>query len=104
LLAHPKIAVDVKAALRAIEIVNLLALDKAGQVPAKMDALIESVTGQPASFKVNWSFAGALHFIGKEEKLKAHHAWLGRLFGALQSENRDAMLKALREAKTDFKP
>jgi tetratricopeptide (TPR) repeat protein len=103
LLANPKITVDLKVALRAIEIANLLALDKANQVPAKLDGLIESVTGQPAGFKVDWSFAGTLHFIGKDEKLKAHRAWLGRLFGALQSENRDAMLKALREVTADFK-
>ncbi|MDQ3013893.1 MAG: hypothetical protein M3X11_24725, partial [Acidobacteriota bacterium] len=103
LLANPKVEVSTASALRAIDVANLLALDKADLVPAKLDAMIQAIASQPADFKINWSFDGTLHFIGQNEKLARCREWLRQLFNAAQAENRDAIVKGLREAKAGFK-
>ncbi len=65
--------------------------------------MIAAIAAQPADFNVNWNFAGTLHFIGQNEKLANYREWLRQLFSAVKAENRDAILKALREAKAKFK-
>jgi tetratricopeptide (TPR) repeat protein len=103
LLTNPKLDVSPRAGLRMIEIANLLALGKAELVPGKLDELIEVVSGQPADFKITWTFNGTPHFIGKHEKLATHREWLSKFFGAAQGENREALLKALRESRAAFR-
>jgi tetratricopeptide (TPR) repeat protein len=103
LLAKPEVPAKTKTALRAIEIANLLALNQAGQVPGKIDALIDEVSRQPATFEVDWVFDGTRHFINQNEKLLPYRAWLGQLFDALHSKDRDAMLKAFQEVLANFK-
>jgi len=104
LLASPLITASNEAVLRAIGIAALLALDKTNQVPTELDALLKYIGSQPADFKVDWNSTSIIYFIGQKDKLKARHAWLQRLFDALQSEGRDKMLKTLREVKVEFKP
>jgi tetratricopeptide (TPR) repeat protein len=104
LLAKPEIWARTKIGLRVIEIANLLALDQAAEVPAKLDLLIAAVAAQPAVFKITWTFNGTLHFIGQSEKLAARRDWLKLLFSATEGANREAALKTLREAKAGFKP
>jgi tetratricopeptide (TPR) repeat protein len=103
LLTNPNVPPDVKTALSAIEIANLLALDQDGQVPAKLEALIDEVRQQPVSFHVIWSFDGTRYFIAHNEKLKPHRAWLGQLFEAFKAEEQDALLKALLETQARLK-
>jgi len=103
LLVNPGVESKTAIALRAIEIANLLALDKAGSIPARIDALLEAVARQPADFQDEWSFDGTLHFIGQNEKLSPYREWLRQLFNAVKAENRDAIVKAVREAKAGFK-
>ncbi len=94
LLIDPKLDGGINAALRMINIANLLALGKAEMAPRKLDDLIELVSNQPADFKVTWTFNGTLHFIGQHEKLAPHRGWLKQLFAVAQADNRDGMIKA----------
>ena len=103
LFANTKVVVRTTSALRAIDIVNSLALNKADQVPARLDAMIQAIANQPVEFKVTWTFNGTLHFIGENEKLVVYRDWLKLLFSAADDENREAVLKVLREAKARFK-
>jgi tetratricopeptide (TPR) repeat protein len=103
LLAMPEVPVSTKTALRTIDIASLLADGKTSQVPVKLDTLIADVTRQPTEFKFTWGFDGTKHFIGQNESLSPYRGWLGQLFDALASKDRDTMLKALRDVRANFK-
>lgn len=87
--------------LRAVEIANLIALNRSAEVPAKMKNLIEALESQKADFKVDWSFAGTRNFISQSDQFAAKRAWLLGLFAAMGGENRDAIIKNLRALKTE---
>lgn len=82
--------------LRAVEIANLIALNRSGEVPAKMKNLIEALESQKADFRVEWSFTGVKHFISQNEQFAANRAWLLELFEAMGGENRDLIIKSLK--------
>jgi tetratricopeptide (TPR) repeat protein len=102
LLADPEHLAGAKIALRMIEVANLLALDNADRVPAALAALHKSLSDQKADFRINWSFNGTLNFINRQEKFASYRPWLNRFFSAAKEENRDAIVKALREAQAQF--
>jgi hypothetical protein len=85
--------------LRALEIANLIALNRSGEVPAKMKNLIEALESQKADFRVEWSFTGVKHFISQSEQFAANRVWLLGLFAAIGRENRDAIIKNLKALK-----
>ncbi len=103
LLANSDIELPDKIVLRAIEIANLLALNKTKPIPSKLDTLFAAVASQPDTFKVGWTFNGTKHFISQNEKLAPYRAWLLQLFSALEKEGREAILAALREVREKFK-
>lgn len=103
LLATPIVPSSVKVPLRAVEIASLLAEGKAGQTTVKIDLMIADVTHQPPDFKLAWSFNGTKHFVDQSEKLSRYRGWLGQLFDALGSKDRDTMLKALQQVRSTFK-
>jgi hypothetical protein len=103
LLAKPEVPTKTKSALRAIEIADLLALNKTNKIPIKIEALIAEVSRQPVEFKVEWSFSGTRHFIGQNEKLTPYRVWLISLFDALAGKDRKTILKGLQEVKDSFK-
>jgi len=87
----------------AINIANLLALNKSKLVPAQLNTLQTTIASQPDSFQVGWSFNGTKHFISQNEKLAPHRAWLLQLFEALEiKEGRKAILAALHEVRKKF--
>lgn len=98
LLTNEKVDVTVRIALRAIEIADLMALNKSNEVPLRMKTLIELVGSQPADFKVEWSFEGTKHFIDHTKELASNKDWLLRLFVAMERENRDAIVVGLKVA------
>ena len=102
LLTDPERSAGAKIALRMIEVANLLALDNADQVPAALAAILKTVSDQKADFRINWSFSGTLNFINRQEKFASYRPWLDRFFSVAQEENRAAIVKALREAQTQF--
>jgi tetratricopeptide (TPR) repeat protein len=102
LLADPALPAGAKIALQMIEVANLLALDNADQVPAALTALNKTVSDQKADFQIDWSFSGALNFINSQERFVSYRPWLNRFFSAAQEENRDAIVKALREVRTQI--
>jgi len=93
-----------KIALRAIEIANLLALQKTELVPGKIEQLHEIMASQPEDFTVDWPFTGTKDFISHHETLVPYRTWLLQLFEALEGANRQAILVALQQARTHFQP
>ena len=102
LLADPQLSPNTKIALQMIEVANLLALDNAPQVSAALTALGKSISDQEIGFRIRWNFNGTLNFINHEEKFAPYRAWLNQFFGIARGENREAILKALREAQEQF--
>jgi len=102
LLKNPEIDTHVNIALRAIEIANLVALNKTSQIPDKLDNLVSNITSQPDTFKVNWSFEGTKHFISQNEKLAPYRQWLIQLFEALEQEGRENILVALKAVRESW--
>jgi len=103
LLTTPSVP-SAKIALKMIEVANLLALDKAEEVPDSMATLMKTVGEQEPNFRIVWSFGGTLHFINQREELRIYRPWLTEFFRAATGENRDAILKALRESQSQFRP
>lgn len=85
--------------LRAVEIANLIALNRSAEVPAKMKNLIEVLESQKADFRVEWSYAGVKHFISQSEQFATNRAWLLGLIEAMSHDNRDAIIKNLKALK-----
>ncbi len=102
-LTDPETATFFKTALRAIEIASLLVDDKAIEVLNRLDTLIKEVEDARPKFKVIWTFDGTRHFIHENQKLLPYETWLGQLFDALGSKDRDTMLKELRQVRAEFK-
>jgi tetratricopeptide (TPR) repeat protein len=102
LLTDTKLSPSAKIALQMIEVAKLLALDNADQVSAALAEILKTISDQKADFQINWSFSGTLNFINLQEKFASYRPWLNRFFSAAQEENRDATVKALREAQTQF--
>ncbi len=104
LLENSQVEPSTKAALRAIAVANLFALNKRKQVPIQLDTLQTTIASQPDTFKVGWTFNGTKHFISQNEKLAPYRPWLLQLFQALEiEEGREAILAALREVRKKFK-
>jgi len=102
LLVNPDVEPQTIVALRAIEIANLLALEKAARVPGKIDTMLETISKQPEDFKVTWAFGGTLHFISQYAPLAPHRDWLQQFFGALIDTDRQAMVTGLQVARASF--
>jgi len=92
-------AAKITIPLRAIEIANLIALNRSEEVPVKIKNLIEALESQSADFRVEWSFAGTKHFISHGEQFGARRTWLLELFEAMGGENRDSIIKRLKILK-----
>jgi tetratricopeptide (TPR) repeat protein len=90
-------------AIRALEIANLVALNRSAEVPSRLKNLIEVLESQPADFNVQWSFAGTRKFISQSEQFALKRAWLLELFAAMEGENRKVMSKKLKSASETFK-
>lgn len=103
LLAEPGLPAPVKIPLRAIEIASLLAVNEAKQVPGELDVLIADVVSQPQEYRVGWSCEGTRYFIDHSRILLTRRVWLGTLLDVLASENRDELLKKLKEVKVAFR-
>jgi len=102
LVENPTLQASTKIALRVIEIANLLALNNATQVPAKLQTLIDSLAAQPDDFKVTWTFNGTKHFIDQHAQLAPYRTWVGQLFTALEAEDRQTVLTGLQAARIDL--
>jgi tetratricopeptide (TPR) repeat protein len=93
---HPDESID----LRILEITILLAQGKADPVPAKVDALLQSID---ASTNLNFkNFAGVRHFISQDQMLH-YQQWLEQFHSAFQSKNKTEVVKVLREARERLK-
>jgi tetratricopeptide (TPR) repeat protein len=101
-LSDARIEAQIKIPMRAIEIANLIALNRQPEVPSKLKDLIEVVESQPADFKVQWRFAG-IKWITSHKTFPAKGAWLAQLFTAIEGENRETIVKKLRAASENLK-
>ncbi|HET6975465.1 MAG TPA: tetratricopeptide repeat-containing protein [Pyrinomonadaceae bacterium] len=103
-LSDDRIDAKFKISLLPMEIANLIALKRAADVPAKMKNLIELLEAQPVDFKLSRSFEETKHVVRASQQFDASQAWLLRLFGAMELENRDAILKEVRATAESFTP
>ena len=101
MLSDPKVEAQIKIPVRAIEIANLIALNREPEVPLKLKDLIEVVESQPSDFKVQWSFAG-IKWITSHKTFPAKTAWLADFFTAMEGENRELIVKKLRAVSETF--
>jgi tetratricopeptide (TPR) repeat protein len=97
-LSDDRFDAHTKIPLRALEIANLIALNRSAEVPGKLERLIEAVASQAPDFKIQRSFAGVQHFIDGNPQFAANKTALFQLFGAFAGENRDAIIKKLHSA------
>jgi tetratricopeptide (TPR) repeat protein len=104
LLEHPAVALPMQIALRAIEIANMLALQKTELVPGNIEQLQEIIASQPEDFTVDWSFAGTKYFVSLHATLAPYRTWLLPFFEALEGANRQAILGGLQQAQAHFHP
>ena len=101
-LSDHRIEARIKISLLAIEIANLIALKRPTEVPGRMKNFIGLLESQPADFKLQRSFEGTKHFINQSQQADANKAWLLRLFGSMDGENRDAIIKEVKAAFDSF--
>src|SRR5215217_2124581 len=102
IMSDAKFGATIKIPLRALEIANLIALNRSAEIQPKIKNLIDAVETQKADFKVQWSFAGIKHFI-ESEQFASKKTWLLELFAAFDEENRDSVIKKLQAASANFK-
>jgi len=91
---------SVRRNMHLLEIVNLLALGRDTQVPAKLNTLISEMEA-PGRF-VTLSLEGVVHYVERNEGLP-HRSWLQQFFNSFKKENYDGGYRALRKARDDFK-
>jgi tetratricopeptide (TPR) repeat protein len=95
-LSDVRVEARIKIPLLAIEIASLIALKRSAEVPARMKNLIDLMETQPPDFKVQWSFKGMERFVGQSQQFAEKKDWLLRFLGAMEGENRDAILKEVK--------
>ena len=83
--------------MRVVEIANLLALGKTDLVPTKLRLLMVTVGDQPENFHTNLPYDGVRHFVDEYASLLPYRGWLTGLFNAIESNDRQAILKGLQE-------
>ncbi|MCH7755388.1 hypothetical protein IH970_09750 [candidate division KSB1 bacterium] len=104
ILENPEVAASSKIALQAVGLANATALGKLSETNGSLEQLISMVSNQVDTFKVSWQFNGTRHFIdtSENEHLATHRDWLLSLFQALEGENRQAILAALRQVQASW--
>jgi tetratricopeptide (TPR) repeat protein len=92
----------VHSVMRIIEVPNLIALKKAGMIPAKLDTMLELVKSQPENFRIEFNTAGMLYYVNQNTLFESYRVWLEKFFGIIAGQNRDAIYITLEEAKKAF--
>ncbi|MEX5213531.1 MAG: tetratricopeptide repeat protein [Nitrospiraceae bacterium] len=95
LISNPQLPPGTVAGLRALEVVNLVALKKMDLISGRLDILLSFIASQPETFTGEWSFEGTKHFISQHEGFAQHRAWLLDLLTGLEGKKRDEMLPRL---------
>lgn len=95
LLDSGQLPPELEAAMRMLEIANLLALSRTNEVAARLDSLRAQVEAQPDDFTVGWTFEGSSHYVGNEAALEKHRGTLFGLLWAAETGQRDALLTAI---------
>lgn len=103
-LSDAKFEAKIKIPMRVIEIANLIALNRSAEIPLKVKDLIAVLETQKEDFSVEWSFVGITHFISQNEQFGANRTWLLGILGAMAGENRDAIVKRLKDASESVEP
>ena len=98
LISNPQLPPATAAGLRALDIVNLVALNKTDLIPGRLDALRSFIASQPETFIGEWSFEGTKHFISQHERFAKDRAWLLDLLTGLEGKKRNEMLAAINAA------
>ncbi|HSE59506.1 MAG TPA: hypothetical protein VLA99_12450 [Nitrospiraceae bacterium] len=98
LVSNPQLPPGTAAGLRALEMANLVALNKTDIIPSRLDALRSFIASQPETFTGEWGFEGTKHFISQHERFAKDRAWLLDLLTGLEGKKRDDMVAAINAA------
>ena len=102
LLVTPDLEARARVALQTLEIATLLALNKPGSIPGKVEVTRAAVASQPEDFKLGWTFDGTKHFITQNESLAPYREWLLGLIAAVGEKDRNTILAALDTTRANF--
>jgi tetratricopeptide (TPR) repeat protein len=102
IISNPGLPVANLAGLRALEIANLVGLNRMDSIPDRLKTLHDFIASQPDTFLVEWSFEGAKHFIGQTQVFERHRSWLLDLLSGMEGRKRAEMLVAIEAARKTF--
>jgi hypothetical protein len=74
-----------------------MAQDKTDAVREKLEELRNSILERPEDYVIEWTFNGVKHFIQNSEHLILQKEWMLSFFSAIEAENREAILKGLKD-------
>ncbi len=92
----------VQIVMNIIHVPTLIALKQPNAVPAKMQALLETVKSQPENFKIEFDTASMQHYVSQNPIFTPYRDWLIKFFKAVDGANRDAIYMALGETQKGF--
>lgn len=103
LISSPRMPQGVWLWIRALEIVDLVALGQTDPIVGKLDTLNTLVTSKFFTFAgAVANFEGMKHYINQEERFRAHRHWLLNLLIGLEAIKLDDMLTKIETARREF--
>jgi tetratricopeptide (TPR) repeat protein len=96
------LAAEQDAAMRLLQVANLLARGWTLDVRERLADLQALIEAQPSDFSVGWAFEGSSHFVGEHPALEAHRGALFGLFWAAETGKRDTLLMAIDKARGEL--
>lgn len=79
------------------EIDNFVGLNQDAAASLRLVKLINLIGEQAPDYKVEWNFTGSKYYVSDNEALAHYRVWLMSFFAALEKDNRDDILAALKK-------
>jgi tetratricopeptide (TPR) repeat protein len=101
-LGSSELRASSRVALHGLEVASILLRGKTEMISKELQELLDLVSAQPTDFRVEWDWAGTVHFIQTDDRLASVRDWLLSFLEALQGKDRAAVLEGLRTAASSF--
>jgi len=102
ILGDNRLSESSRVAVRALAIAALLAQGKKETISQELQGLLDFINARPADFRVDWSWAGTIHFVQTDDRLAPLRDWLLSFFEALQGKDRKALFEGLQTVVSSF--
>ncbi|MDH5643036.1 MAG: hypothetical protein OEY63_02460, partial [Gemmatimonadota bacterium] len=93
-------ALDERLAIvtRALRVANFIALDEEERAFRSLASLVAELSRyQSSDFQTEWTFLGALEYIGKNERtFGTHRGWINEFLFTLQAERGVGLINSIR--------